>query len=160
MFGPDIGDYYHKAEEPLRNEIKVTPDETVAGLDKEQWIAYLIEKYGMTLIEIDETRKPHLKEVEGSTVTVRYRLPVVPSETLELISGHKLGSSVISASQTVEDISYNPIGGYLTIDSPADSNVVNTQKKFLHDQIQSWNNDIETNNQAFIRLARQLVESW
>jgi hypothetical protein len=136
----------------------VTPDETVARLDKEQWIAYLIEKYGMTLIEIDGTREPHLNEVEGSTVTVRYLLPVVPSETLELIFQYKLGSSLILTSHSVDDISYNPVGGYLTIDSPADPNVVNGQKKFLHDQIQSWNNDIEVNNQDYSRLARQLVD--
>ncbi len=158
MFGPDITAYYQKAEVPLGNEIEKTSEEKVAHFDKEQWIAYLIEKYKLTLIEIDGTREPHLKDVEGSTVAVRYRLPVVPSETLELIFQHKLGSSLISTSHSIEDISYNSVGGYLTIDSPADPNVVNGQKKFLHDQIQSWNNDIEVNNEAFSRLARQLVE--
>ena len=112
---PTISDYYRAAIEALKNEVEATTDADVLGRDHDDWYAYLIEKHGMVPIEIDASRSEQLVEVErehalrgydiytnrmpGSVVKtndVRIEVPVVPSDTLEVIAREHLATNPYS----------------------------------------------------------------
>ena len=114
---PTISDYYRAAIEALTNEVEATTDADVIGRDHDDWYADLIEKHGMVPIEIDASRGEKLVEVErehvlrgydvctdqmpGSVVKtndVRIEVPVVPSDTLEVIAIQHLATNPFSIS--------------------------------------------------------------
>ena len=114
---PTISDYYRSAIEALKKEVEATADADVIGRDYDDWYAYLIDKHGMVPIEIDASRSEQLVEVErehvlrgydiytdrmpGSVVKtndVRIEVPVVPSDTLEVIVNEHLATNPFSIS--------------------------------------------------------------
>jgi hypothetical protein len=101
---PTIGDYYRAAIQRLKEEVDSTPDDKVTGMNPDDWVEYLVNKYGMQPIVLDESREHRLVEVEqkrtlrgydiytdsgpGTVVRstgVRVELPVVPSDSIDVI---------------------------------------------------------------------------
>jgi hypothetical protein len=50
--------------ERLKEEVDSTPDEKVIGMNPDDWVQYLVNKYGMQPIVLDELRNHRLVEVE------------------------------------------------------------------------------------------------
>ena len=44
---PTIGDYYRAAIQRLKEEVDSTPDDKVTGMNPDDWVEYLVNKYGM-----------------------------------------------------------------------------------------------------------------
>jgi hypothetical protein len=61
---PTIGDYYRAAIQRLKEEVDSTPDDKVTGMNPDDWVEYLVNKYGMQPIVLDESREHRLVEVE------------------------------------------------------------------------------------------------
>lgn len=61
---PTINDYYQKATEGMKGEVEMTEDARVLGMDPDQWANYLVTKWGMVPIELDESVSPEMIEVE------------------------------------------------------------------------------------------------
>jgi len=59
-----IGTYYRAAVEEARKEIESTPDERVIGLPPEEWVDYLVTKWGMVEVELDSLRETAMSEIE------------------------------------------------------------------------------------------------
>jgi len=61
-------------------------------MDAEEWIAYLVRRYGMDAIEFDTEREVQAVEVTTSHGRPAFRVdvPVRPSDTLQVIFQHGL----------------------------------------------------------------------
>src|SRR5262245_20594542 len=46
-----VGDYYRRALPEAQQEVRGTDDARALGLDPEEWVTYLVKKYGMEIIE-------------------------------------------------------------------------------------------------------------
>jgi hypothetical protein len=106
---PTIGDYFSRAIEGVKSEVDSTSDDGVLGMDANEWVGYLVRKWGMEPIQLDETRQPTMEEVEVEGTLRRYdiysdrgpgsvmrstnvivHVPVEPSDTIQAIWKHKL----------------------------------------------------------------------
>lgn len=133
MMPPTIGDYYRAAVDRAQAEIESTPDDKAIGMDPSEWIEYLIGKWGMLEIALDETRQVEMSEVErehqlrgydiwtnqgpGTVVrqaAVRVEVPVTPSHTLQVIWQQKLAPNTFSISHGYPPFDYDHNGGVLS----------------------------------------------
>jgi hypothetical protein len=104
-----IGDYHRAAIQGLKEEVDSTADDKVIGMNTDDWVEYLLKKYGMQPIVLDDSRENRLVEVERShtlrgydiytdsepgtvvrSTGVRVEVPVVPSDTIDVIWDQKL----------------------------------------------------------------------
>jgi hypothetical protein len=53
MFPPQISDYYRRALAAARAEVQAASDAEALGLDPDEWVGYLVAKYGMQPIKAD-----------------------------------------------------------------------------------------------------------
>ena len=67
-------------------------DSHALGLDTEEWIAYLVKRYGMEIIEFDAEREVQAVEVTNKSGYAAFRVEVAvrPSDTLQVIFEHGL----------------------------------------------------------------------
>jgi len=106
---PTIAEYYRRAVEELKAEIESTKDDRVIGMPEDEWVNYLVAKWGMVAIQLDDSRGPEMVEVETErtlrgydiysdggpgrvirSTHVRVEVPVIPSDTIETIWKLKL----------------------------------------------------------------------
>jgi hypothetical protein len=66
---PTIGDYYREAIEQLKAEIEKTPDDRVIGMNPGEWVDYLVTKWGMVPIVLDDSRQAEMSEVKSERST-------------------------------------------------------------------------------------------
>src|SRR5688572_28834630 len=112
---PTISDYYRNAIKSLEAEIEKTPDDRVIGMNPEEWVDYLVRKYGMVPIVLDESRQEGMSELQSERVqrgyniyddsgpgtvvrstAVRVDVPVVATDTLDAIWHHRLAPNTFS----------------------------------------------------------------
>ena len=173
---PTISDYYRAAIEALKNEVEATTDADVLGRDHYDWYAYLIEKHGMVPIEIDESRSEQLVEVErehalrgydiytnrmpGSVVKtndVRIEVPVVPSDTLEVIAREHLATNPYSISYGYPPFEYDHGRGVVSMVATATSEAIEHERNTIHTTIRGYNDNITEENQQFPAEAARIV---
>ena len=165
---PTISDYYRAAIEALKNEVEATTDADVIGRDHDDWYADLIEKHGMVPIEIDASRGEKLVEVErehvlrgydvctdqmpGSVVKtndVRIEVPVVPSDTLEVIAIQHLATNPFSISFRYPPFEYDHGRGMVSMVAAATSEAIERARDIIHKTIRDYNDNITKENQQF-----------
>jgi hypothetical protein len=131
MMPPTIGDYYRAAR--AKTEIESTPDVQAIGMDSDEWNEYLIRKWSMSEIVLDESRQVEMSEgqrkhrlrgydiwtnQEPGTVVqqaaVRVEVPVTPNDTLQVIWRQKLAPNTFSISHGYPPLDYDHNGGVLT----------------------------------------------
>lgn len=155
---PSISSYYEWAIKKLRREVEEASESYVLNVDIEEWTTYLEKKYGMEAIQFDETRQEELYELGGIPPRLVLHVPVMPSDTIEVIMKSGLRGQTASVAFSSTRIRYNDIRATLTIDCEAtDGGVISTRDK-LHKQVQWWNESIERNNEGFPAQVKRIVE--
>ena len=165
---PTISDYYRAAIKALTKEVEATADADVIGRDYDDWYAYLIDKHGMVPIEIDASRGEQLVEVErehvlrgydiytdrmpGSVVKtndVRLEVPVVPTDTLEVIANQNLASSPFLLGSGYPPFEYDHRRGVVYIVAHATVEAIKHARDTIHTSISRYNSNITEQNQLF-----------
>ena len=165
---PTISDYYRAAIEALRKEVEATADADVIGRDYDDWYAYLIDKHGMVPIEIDASRGEQLVEVErehvlrgydiytdqmpGSVVKtndVRIEVPVVPTDTLEVIANKHLATNPFSLGLGYPPFEYDHGRGVVYRVAAATPETVEHERDTIYTIIRRYNDNITEQNQQF-----------
>lgn len=155
---PSIADYYRLAKDKLRQEVESTPDENVIGLDESEWVEYLVQKYGMELIQMDETRQERMVEVVSKHgPAVRVEVPVVPSDTLEVIGREGLAGSPIWLTDYKAEFSVHSQAGTISQVATQDTAGIQRARSRIHEYIRSLNTAIDHENRSFPQEVRQVV---
>jgi hypothetical protein len=170
-----ISDYYRTWLEQAKQEIDATSDDRVLGMDEEEWLKYLVEKYSRELIEIDEGRGVQMAEDEveyvsrgydvytnrgaGSVVRrtqVKVSVPVVPSETLREIWKHGLAPNMFSFVRYPE-FDYDDRRGLIeTLVEPNKASVTAAVAK-IRESINRYNSSINDENQKVKQVLASAV---
>ena len=173
---PTISDYYRAAIEALKQEVEATTDADVIGRDHDDWCAYLIDKHGMVPIEIDASRGEQLVEVErervlrgydiysdrmpGSVVKtndVRIEVPVVSTDTLEVIANQHLATNPFSISFNYPPFEYDHRRGVVYIVAATTPESVAHERDTIYTTIRCYNDNITEENQQFNAQVERIV---
>lgn len=174
---PTIGDYYRQAIEKLQAEIQATPDDGVIGMNPDEWVDYLVQKWGMVPIVLDEARQVEMSEVETERVlrgydiysdrgpgtvvrstNVRVEVPVVPSDTIETIWKLKLAPNTFHMNAYPE-FDYDARRGYFNlVVQPSPAEVKRAQDE-IRSGVRDYNQSIENENRGFRQQVVQFVTS-
>jgi hypothetical protein len=172
---PTIGDYYRQAIEKLQAEIQATPDDRVIGVNPDEWVDYLVQKWGMVPIVLDESRQVEMCEVESQHVlrgydiysdggpgrvvrstNVRVEVPATPSDTIEAIWKLKLAPNSFHLN-TYPEFEYDGARGYFSLvvqPSPAE---VKRATDVIASGVRGYNESIESENRGFRQQVVQFV---
>ncbi len=166
---PTISDYYRAVIEELKGEVESTPDDSVLGMDLDEWIAYLVNKFSMGGIALDDSRTEQMVEVEheralrgydfhtdampGTVVrstVIRVEVPVVPSDTLNEIWKHKLSPNMFSPTTAYPEFGYDHREGHIwsNVYSTAAADV-RREIENIKSSIRKYNDSIESENLGF-----------
>jgi hypothetical protein len=175
MFPHTINDYYRSATESAKGEIEETADERVLGMEREDWIDYLVRKWGMTEIVLDES-KTELVEAEreyklrgydiytdqgpGTTVrasAVRIEIATTPTDTIQVIWKHRLAPNTFSISHGYPPFEYHPDGRFSYVVDP-DQASVTRGLEFIKSNIQAYNESIRSQQGTFRAEIERLVD--
>jgi hypothetical protein len=175
--GPTIGDYYRNAVEGARKEIETTPDDRVLGLNEDEWIAYLIKRWGMveivieppgtevTMVEADrEVRQRgyniYTDRHDGEsfrTTVVRLQVPVEPTDTIAAIWKNGACPNTYSMSHSYPPFEYDAARGIFTHEVPPDEESVKRGLQFVRHNVQRYNDSIKSENVQFPQEIARLV---
>lgn len=153
-----ISDYYWDALQAVRGEVESTADDRAIGMDADEWVQYLIKKYGMEPVEADFTAMT-IQEIENSRpLAVLVSVPVEVTETFKRIASQCLAGESFSFGIDYRTFFHGHQGiiGQIT---QADPNHINAIKSRITDYITSLNSAINSENKRFPDLVRQTVLS-
>jgi len=154
----DIGDYYRSAIESIAREVASITEAQAINNNTEDWANQLREKWGMNLIEVDSSREEELEELHGEPrAQLRYKVPVIPTDTLDVIFKYSLGANSRSPSYDSSVIKHDPSGGWLYIDTTGTPEQVRWSKQQLENQIKWWNHDIGVQNEHFLARIKEII---
>lgn len=178
MMPPTIGDYFRAAIDGAQNEINSAADDRVLGLDLEQWIDYLMAKWGMVTIEFDESRQVEMVETEreyrqrgydimtdrapGTLIrqgAVRIEIPVQPSDTLQVIADKHLAPNSFSISYAYPPFEYDHRRGILSAIASPDAGAVKSAIDRVKSDVRGYNESIQSENQRFRPQVAQMVNT-
>lgn len=167
MMPPTISDYYRAAIEELRKEVDTTPDDKVIGMNPDEWVDYLVNKYEMEPIILDDSRGPQMEEVEservlrgydiysdrgpGSVVqstAVRVQVPVIPSDTIKEIWKHALAPNTFHMN-VYPEFEYDSARGYFALVVQPGSAEVKRAVGEITAGVRAYNESIEAENRGF-----------
>jgi hypothetical protein len=173
---PTIGDYHRVVIEDAKKDINSTPDDRVLGMDATEWTDYLMRKWGMSEIEIDESRDVGMSEVDreyrlrgydirtdrgpGSLVrdtAVRIQIPVTPSDTLEAIWHQKLAPNTYSLSHGYPPFAYDHAHGLFTDVVNPDVASVKRGIELIKSTVGAYNESIRQETPPFRQQIAQAV---
>jgi len=166
---PTISDYYRHAIDALTKEVDDTPDADVLGWDYDQWRAYLERKWGMETIEYDNSRAEQLVEVQREHVSrgydiftdrmpgdvyrthdVRLEIPVIPSDTLQVISDQHLATNPFSLVSAYPPFDYDHQNGIVSVVVNATEAEIKRGRDNVREAITRYNNNIAEQNRTFV----------
>jgi hypothetical protein len=174
---PTVSDYYRNAIESLKAEIEKTPDDRVIGMNLEEWVDYLVRKYGMVPIVLDESRQEGMAEIQSERVqrgyniyddsgpgtvvrstAVRVEVPVVATDTLDAIWHHKLAPNTYSMSAYPE-FGYEKRQSCFTLEVQPTADAVKHAIGAIKTGVRGYNESIESENRGFRPQVVQAVTS-
>ena len=164
---PTISDYYRQAIEKLKVEIDATPDDRVIGMNPDEWVDYLVNKWGMVPIVLDESRQEGMSEVQSERVQrgyniyddsgpgtvrrstdVRVEVPVVATDTLDTIWHLKLAPNTYSLSSYPE-FEYDKHQSCFTLTVQPTADAVKHAISKIKAGVRGYNESIESENRGF-----------
>jgi hypothetical protein len=174
---PTISDYYRAALEELKQQVESTPDEQVLGMDPEEWLNYLVTKFGMEPIAIDDARQDQMVEVDhqrtlrgydiysdagpGTVVrstAIRVEVPVIPTDTLQEIWKHKLSPNMFSLATAYPEFDYDHHNGQISsLVYSTSAGDVKREVDNIKSSIRKYNDSINSENQAFPQQVLRIV---
>lgn len=172
---PTISAYYRSVIEELQKEVVSTPDDKVIGMNPDEWVDYLVSKWGMEPIVLDDSRSVQMTEVESErtlrgydiysdmgpgTVTrstaVRVEVPVIPSDTIKEIWRHGLAPNTFHMNRYPE-FEYDPQRGYFGLVVQPGAVDVKTAIDQITAGVRAYNESIEGENRGFRSQVAQFV---
>lgn len=164
---PTISAYYRTVLEELVKEVESTPDDKVIGMNQDEWVDYLVSKWGMEPIVLDDSRGVKMTEVESRrtlrgydiysdqgngtvirSTAVQVEVPVIPSDTIKEIWRHGLAPNTYSFTHYPE-FEYDPnrrCFGLVVQPGAAD---VRTAIDRIKAGVRAYNEFIESENRGF-----------
>jgi len=155
---PTISDYYRNARDAAHTEVESTPDGQAFGMDPEEWIAYLIRKYGMERVEIDPGNP--IKMVETAVrgyPAVRVLQAMIWTDTLTVIAKETLVGGGQWLGFDYREFFRSGHPGTIGLTVPQDASEINGARRRIGEYIQSLNSAIDHENQSFPEQIRQIV---
>jgi len=155
-----ISDYYEQALKCVVYEVNRKSENDVIGLDPDEWTTYFEQTLKLEPIKYDKKRESEFDDIgSGDPPTVRLYVPVMPSNTIEIIMRKKLRGETFSYGFSSTEIEYDSSLASLTIKAPGTESGINKATEKIHLQVQWWNKSIESNNQNFRRQIREIIGS-
>lgn len=164
---PTISNYYRSVIDQLEKEVDSTSDDRVVGMNPDEWVDYLVNKWGMEPIVLDESRSVGLVEVETEHVqrgydvysdagaggvvrstAVRVEVPVVPSDTIREIWRHGLSPNSFHMTQYPE-FEYDQSRGVFSLTVQPGAAEVKSAVDRIKSGVRSYNESIESENRGF-----------
>lgn len=175
---PTIADYYRHALEAMKQEVEGTADADVLGRDPDEWRTYLIDRWGMEVLELDTAREEQLVEQQTErqlrgydiytdrpagtryvTDDVRLEVPVTPSDTLKVIAEQHLATTSYSLTREYPPFHYDHRRGIVSVVAEAKSEVVKRERDELHRTLRTYNDNITEQNRQFPeQVARAIAQ--
>lgn len=157
---PTVGDYYLSALDALRREVQGTPDAQALGIDPEEWVSYLVQRYGMEPVEVDPENPMRMVETSAHGFpAVRILQPVVWTDTLDIIAKQGLAGHGAWLGFHYHGFFDSQHPGTIGLTVPLEANQINTAKRQIGEYIQSLNSAINHENKTFPEQVRQIVNS-
>jgi hypothetical protein len=172
---PTIGDYHRAVMQRLKEEVDSTPDDQVIGMSPDDWVEYLVKKYGMEPIVLDESREHQLVEVEqertlrrydiytdsepGTVVrspAVRVEVPVVPSDTIDRIWHEHLAPNTFHLT-IYPEFEYDPRQACFSLVVGPSPNEVRAAVEKIKAGIREYNQSIQNDSPALQEQTLALV---
>jgi hypothetical protein len=170
---PTISAYYQAALEELQKEVEATTDDRVIGMNADEWIGYLVNKYQMEPIVMDASRGPQMEEVESERVlrgydiysdnglgtvvratNVRVEVPVIPSDTIKEIWKHGLAPNTFHMNQYPE-FEYDSNRGFFALVVPPGAAEVKRAIDEINSGVRAYNESSRARTAGFVnRLFR------
>jgi hypothetical protein len=167
MMPPTISAYYRTVIEELTKEVESTPDAKVIGMNPDEWVGYLVAKWGMEPIVLDDSRGVEMTEVESQrtlraydidsdqepgtvvrSTAVRVEVPVIPSDTINEIWRHGLAPNMCHLTHYPE-FEYDPHRGYFGLVVQPGEAEVRTAIDRINASVRAYNESIESENRGF-----------
>jgi hypothetical protein len=164
---PTISDYYRQAIDKLKAEIEATPDDRVMGMNPDEWVDYLVRKWGMFPIALDELRQEGMSEVQSERVQrgyniyddsgpgtvrrftdVRVEVPVVATDTIDAIWQLKLAPNTFSLNHYPE-FDYDKHQSCFTLTVQPAAEAVKQAISKIKAGVRAYNESIQSENQGF-----------
>lgn len=165
---PTISDYYRAATDALTTEVDSTPDDRVLGTDLDEWVNYLVEKFGMEEITLDDSRSDQMVETEVErtlrrydiytdrmpgavvrTAAIRVEVPVIPSDTLREIWKHNLSPNMLSLATAYPEFDYDDREGRIHTVVGITPAEVTRELELIKSSIRKYNESIASENPGF-----------
>jgi hypothetical protein len=175
MIPPTISAYYRSVIDELQKDVESTPDDRVLGMNPDEWIDYLVSKWGMESIVLDDARDVQMSEVEQErtlrrydiysdqgpgmvirSTAVRVEVPVVPSDTVKEIWKHGLAPNTFHMARYPE-FDYDPKRGYFSLVVEPGSGEVRAVIERINESVRAYNESIESENRGFRPQVVQFV---
>ena len=171
---PTIADYNRAVLNDLKTEVESTADNRVNGIEPEQWIAQLVQKWGMREILLDQSRDVEMIEVESErqlsaydiysdqgpgtvvrSTQVKVQVPVVPSDTIQAIWSHELSPNAFSHATAYPEFDYDHARGYFSdLAEPVAAEVKSVVDR-IKTSIRAYNESINSEAQRFQQQVAQ-----
>jgi hypothetical protein len=172
---PTIGQYYSQAIEGLKAEIESTPDDRAIGMNPDEWVEYLVTKWGMVPIVLDESRQEEMSEVTSErrlrgfdrftdsapgtlvrSTDVRVEVPVVTSDTIETIWNSHLAPNSFHVN-TYPEFEYDARQGVFSLVAQPTAGAVKHALDQIKSGVRDYNQSIDHENRSFRQQVVQAV---
>jgi len=160
MFPPTVADYYRAALDAARREVQETPDARTLGMDPEEWTKYLIEKYGMEVVELDSKNPMRMVEVlVNGYAAMRVLQPVIWTDTLTVISREGLAGHGAWLGFNYKDFFDSDYPGTIGLTVPPQVNEIAGAKRRIGEYVPSLDSAINQENKTFPQKIREIVNA-
>jgi hypothetical protein len=156
---PTVGDYYRNVLPEVEQIVEGTEDAVALSMDAEEWIAYLVKKAGMDAIEFDQTREVRALEVESRSGRPAFQIevPVVPSDTLQVIFKHSLVGQPYYMIDYKKTFQYDHRTGIVSTNVEQTETAIKEGQRKISEYVTQLNTAIEQESRSFPELVRQVV---
>jgi len=170
-----ISSYYSAATEAMQQEVNATPDDRVMGMEPDAWIDYLVHKFGMEEIVLDDSREPEMDEVQVtrtqrgydiytnhhpgdviSATQLRVKVPVIPNPTIQVIWDQGLAPNSFHMT-TYPEFEYDSRLGYFSNVVAEDAEAIKRGIADITDAVARYNQSIRDGRPALLRDVARFV---
>ena len=151
-----ISDYFNDVITQIKNEIEQSSEQELLNVETEELAEYYTQKYGLPLIEKDESRKINVEKRKSSygSVPLKVFYPVLPKKNLHTVIERR--SSRYFASGFPPRLEE---GWLVTLTEMRDENSLKNAIKNLEDVIEWKNNDVRAGNDRIRNQIKTYVEN-
>lgn len=166
--GETVQGYYSYIPNHIRSEVESMDDEEILGIDEEEYVEYLFEKYSLEPLEKDDSRKTSVeklkdwRETEGIIGSVRteiFKLKIgypitITAKTAEVF---EMGWGILP--MRVHEWELDTSSGCINAIVDNSQDAIRNELRLLDQVISNKNNLIQENNPSLKSAIRQIVDN-